>query len=256
MSSGIQAASRDDVYNLNDLRMIEAMRDSFNTTMNAYMRKENEYITRARNAISDERKELYLAEAARYRSYINDIIECRNYMTDRANNIRTIQANRPSHFMFNLFSRNTSSTVDIQIPSSTPISIPPTFTSTDIPDEYICPITMQIMTDPVILTDGHVYERKAIEQWLTTHDTSPISKQPVDKKMVIPCFVLRNLIEAFVATTANKVHIMPKKTQTREPSKYNIFVQERMPKLKQEYPNKAPKELMKLIGAEWRVKKI
>lgn len=36
-----------------------------------------------------------------------------------------------------------------------------------IPNEYLCPITHEIMIDPVCVSDGYTYERKAIEEWLT-----------------------------------------------------------------------------------------
>ena len=36
---------------------------------------------------------------------------------------------------------------------------------------FKCPITMDIMEDPVILADGHTYEREAIEAWLKGHAT-------------------------------------------------------------------------------------
>jgi hypothetical protein len=34
----------------------------------------------------------------------------------------------------------------------------------------ICPITLEVMTDPVCTTDGHVYERSAIEGWFRSAD--------------------------------------------------------------------------------------
>ena len=34
-----------------------------------------------------------------------------------------------------------------------------------IPPDFICPITQEIMRDPVIALDGHSYERDAITQW-------------------------------------------------------------------------------------------
>lgn len=39
------------------------------------------------------------------------------------------------------------------------------------PQEYMCPITQELMRDPVIGTDGNTYEREAIVTWLksTTH---------------------------------------------------------------------------------------
>jgi hypothetical protein len=32
-------------------------------------------------------------------------------------------------------------------------------------DEYCCPITHQIMIDPVVTVHGQTYERKAITEW-------------------------------------------------------------------------------------------
>ncbi len=40
--------------------------------------------------------------------------------------------------------------------------------------KFLCPITHQLMTDPVVDPDGHSYERSAIENWLKEHSTSPI----------------------------------------------------------------------------------
>ncbi len=37
------------------------------------------------------------------------------------------------------------------------------------------PPPRQVFKDPVCAADGHTYERSAIEQWLRTHDTSPMT---------------------------------------------------------------------------------
>ena len=37
--------------------------------------------------------------------------------------------------------------------------------NTGIPDAFLCPITLELMTDPVVALDGHTYERSAIEDW-------------------------------------------------------------------------------------------
>jgi hypothetical protein len=37
-----------------------------------------------------------------------------------------------------------------------------------IPDDYLCPITQEIMLDPVITEDGETYERKAIQDWFSS----------------------------------------------------------------------------------------
>ena len=39
------------------------------------------------------------------------------------------------------------------------------------PDELRCPITYEMMTDPVITVDGHTYERSSITEWFLNHNT-------------------------------------------------------------------------------------
>ena len=47
----------------------------------------------------------------------------------------------------------------------------------EVPSEFMCPITKQLMEDPVICSDGHSYERNAIEDWLVKHDKSPMTTE-------------------------------------------------------------------------------
>jgi Mg-chelatase subunit ChlD len=66
-------------------------------------------------------------------------------------------------------------------------------------DNFYCPITYTIMLDPVIGPDGHTYERHAIQQWLTTSNVSPITKQIMSTKDLVPNIALRDTIQAFLA---------------------------------------------------------
>ena len=44
------------------------------------------------------------------------------------------------------------------------------------PTEYFCPITQELMFDPVSTADGHTYERAAIKRWLSKGKrTSPLT---------------------------------------------------------------------------------
>lgn len=43
-----------------------------------------------------------------------------------------------------------------------------------------CPITNEPMIDPVLAPDGYTYERKAIETWLLTKNTSPMTREKID----------------------------------------------------------------------------
>ena len=68
----------------------------------------------------------------------------------------------------------------------------------EVPDDYVCPITAEIMTDPVSTSDGFTYERTAISEWLRTKDTSPVTGATLESKTVIPNLSLRSMIRAFV----------------------------------------------------------
>eukprot|EP00966_Prymnesium_polylepis_P304986 7046952-Prymnesium_polylepis.3 len=42
-----------------------------------------------------------------------------------------------------------------------------------VPPEFRCPITHMVMKKPVMATDGHSYELKAMQKWLLKKQTSP-----------------------------------------------------------------------------------
>ena len=72
----------------------------------------------------------------------------------------------------------------------------------EVPDDYICPITSEIMTDPVSTLDGFTYERAAITEWLCTKDTSPKTGAKLESKALIPNHSLRSVIRSFVEASA------------------------------------------------------
>ncbi|GLC36205.1 hypothetical protein PLESTB_001368600 [Pleodorina starrii] len=64
------------------------------------------------------------------------------------------------------------------------------------PDQmFLCPITQDVMQDPVIATDGYTYERSAITQWLQTKTVSPMTNAPMPGgATLIPNHALRSSI--------------------------------------------------------------
>ena len=48
-----------------------------------------------------------------------------------------------------------------------------------LPDSFYCPITCDLITDPVISKDGISYEREAIENWIQVNGTSPVTRNPM-----------------------------------------------------------------------------
>ena len=70
----------------------------------------------------------------------------------------------------------------------------------DIPDEFNCPITLEIMDDPVLCDDGYTYERSAIQS--ITNSLSPMTRQPIDKTRLIPNRALKDAINRFISSNS------------------------------------------------------
>jgi len=65
------------------------------------------------------------------------------------------------------------------------------------PPSFSCPISRQCMRDPVVLSDGHSYERSYIQRWLQQHNTSPVSGAPLESIVVFANHALRNAIQEY-----------------------------------------------------------
>ncbi|XP_018539263.1 WD repeat, SAM and U-box domain-containing protein 1 isoform X2 [Lates calcarifer] len=64
-----------------------------------------------------------------------------------------------------------------------------------IPDEFLCPITRELMKEPVIAADGYSYEREAIESWINTKNrSSPMTNLPLLTTLLTPNHTLRMAI--------------------------------------------------------------
>ncbi|EXC04705.1 U-box domain-containing protein 13 [Morus notabilis] len=66
----------------------------------------------------------------------------------------------------------------------------------NIPDEFRCPISLDLMRDPVIVASGHTYDRNSIAQWINSgHHTCPKSGQRLIHMALIPNYALKSLME-------------------------------------------------------------
>lgn len=67
------------------------------------------------------------------------------------------------------------------------------------PEELFCPITHEMMKDPVIASDGYSYEREAITRWLADGNyTSPMTNQVFKDPSLVTNRTLKLLIERYV----------------------------------------------------------
>lgn len=63
------------------------------------------------------------------------------------------------------------------------------------PDEFRCPISLDLMRDPVIVASGQTYDRVSISKWIEeNHTTCPKSGQKLGHLNLIPNYALRSLI--------------------------------------------------------------
>lgn len=69
----------------------------------------------------------------------------------------------------------------------------------DIPYILKCPITMDIMSEPVVCNDGHTYEKSAILKYIQTKKApvSPINRIRLSKDLIIPNHTVKKMIESW-----------------------------------------------------------
>lgn len=64
------------------------------------------------------------------------------------------------------------------------------------PDEFRCPISLDLMRDPVIVASGHTYDRNSIARWINSgHYTCPKSGQKLLHMALVPNYALKSLIQ-------------------------------------------------------------
>lgn len=69
----------------------------------------------------------------------------------------------------------------------------------DVPYEYLCPITHEIMREPVTCSDGFTYERNAIAEWFMSGKfTSPMTNEVLTSTDYTYNVDVRNAIQSFL----------------------------------------------------------
>jgi hypothetical protein len=65
------------------------------------------------------------------------------------------------------------------------------------PNYFKCPISWEKMENPVISMEGHSYEKWAIDKWLYTQQTSPITGLILNDNTLISNYTLKSAIDDF-----------------------------------------------------------
>lgn len=86
--------------------------------------------------------------------------------------------------------------------------------SNKVTDDMYCPITYQLMVDPVMDPEGFSYERTAISEWLSRNQVSPLTRNPLKISQLIPNRALKSAIDD-IRNSLNQEQLV-RKTQLSE----------------------------------------
>jgi hypothetical protein len=55
-----------------------------------------------------------------------------------------------------------------------------------VPSAFMCPLSLDWFTDPVVSPSGHSYERGAVVEWIQRQGTDPLTRQPITVAELYP----------------------------------------------------------------------
>ena len=101
-----------------------------------------------------------------------------------------------------------------------------------IPNEYVCPISLELMKDPIICNDGYTYERNSIMN--LKNNISPITREILYINNLIPNRALKDAIDRFLLT--QKQEILDNNVKLNYNNKEEEFIKKEF-ELKKEFEN-------------------
>lgn len=95
-----------------------------------------------------------------------------------------------------------------------------------IPHHFRCPISLELMRDPVTVSTGQTYDRSSIEPWIAAGNTTcPVTRAPLLDSALIPNHTLRRLIQSWcVANRHSGVERIPTPKQPADPSRVRALL--------------------------------
>ena len=70
------------------------------------------------------------------------------------------------------------------------------------PQEFICPISREVMIDPVTCEDGHTYERSEILK--IKNGISPLTRKKISLNKLVTNYTIKSLIQNYKTNIAKK----------------------------------------------------
>ncbi|CAM0945788.1 unnamed protein product [Alopecurus aequalis] len=105
------------------------------------------------------------------------------------------------------------------MPGSVPLALGLDTVGLQVPWYFRCPISLELMQDPVTVATGQTYDRASIESWVATGNTTcPVTRAPLADFTLIPNHTLRRLIQEWcVAHRSLGVERIPTPKQPADP---------------------------------------
>jgi hypothetical protein len=75
----------------------------------------------------------------------------------------------------------------------------------EVPYDFLCPITQEVMKHPVMNRYGINYERRAILEWLNGNNTCPMTRNPLRLSMLLPNVRLETAIRFWLKENGEEV---------------------------------------------------
>ncbi|XP_039773090.1 U-box domain-containing protein 21-like [Panicum virgatum] len=98
-----------------------------------------------------------------------------------------------------------------EIPLATRRATAPAAAEAAVPGHFLCPISLEMMRDPVAAPTGITYDRDSVEGWLARgHATCPVTGRPLRPEDLVPNHATRRMIQEWcVANRALGVERVP-----------------------------------------------
>ncbi len=95
-----------------------------------------------------------------------------------------------------------------------------------VPDDFYCPITGELMKNPVSDKEGNTYENRAILRWLSTNNTSPLTRSPLSQTDLVVNHSMRKSIESIKNKLSEDQLKIRSKVIKEEMKSYNDTLQQ------------------------------
>jgi len=69
----------------------------------------------------------------------------------------------------------------------------------------VCPISLQHLNDPVLSSDGLVYEEVAIQGWLNENSRSPCTRAKLPHKGLLRMLPIRDMVQSFLTKSESNI---------------------------------------------------